>query len=121
MMATNKVVTMTTSKPEARTHWLRWLLLGPRFEDEDKRRTAQYLNIILIATPILLLGRMALVVADRDPIRFSDSDKILIALSAIMVAMLIPARLGFVRAASIVALACGYLGMVSIATSGSSP
>src|SRR5512147_3117793 len=97
MMATNKVVTMTTSKPEARTHWLRWLLLGPRFEDEDKRRTAQYLNIILIATPILLLGRMALVVIQRGELRLSNSDEVVMLLALFMLVLLILLRLGFVR------------------------
>jgi GAF domain-containing protein len=105
---------MTTREISAQSNWLRRLIAPPRFnDDEDKTRTAQYLNATLLSGIVLLCVR--LLAGMLTPDIPSTINELLIALLAIMIGLLIVMRRGYVRAASVSLLGAVLLIMVIVA------
>ncbi len=95
---------------------LRTFIRPPVFPDEDKTRTARHLNAILFMTARLLGGMFVLLVIRRYAI-FEPTAFTVGALAVVMVGLLFVLKRGYVRAASYLYLAIGWLGLSVLAWS----
>ena len=86
------------------------LFFLPSFNDEEKQRTGQYLNIIVLSA-FVLLSVLLVIRFFQDFIVFSPTNILLFVLVVILVGLRVMVQYGYIRATSIILITLTWLAM----------
>ena len=97
---------------------IRTLFAAPTFEDEEKTRSAYYINaIVLISIPALILCFAARVAQGNRP--FAAENLVLLSLTAILIFVWVLIKFGAIRTAGYIHISTIWVASTLIALSGS--